>query len=74
MSVVGFDDIVLSAPARPRLTSVAVPKRELAMVAMEMLLRHINDTPEHPVHLAVRPYLVVRQSTAPFVAEGGSHG
>jgi DNA-binding LacI/PurR family transcriptional regulator len=64
LSVVGLDDIMLGAHVRPPLTTVAIPKQELAKQAIELLLRYIDGAESEPVSLTVRPHLVVRHSTA----------
>jgi len=64
LSVVGLDDIMLGAHVRPPLTTVAIPKQELAKQAIELLLRYIDGAESEPVALTVRPHLVVRHSTA----------
>jgi DNA-binding LacI/PurR family transcriptional regulator len=67
ISIVGLDDIVVSAHIRPPLTTVAVPKFQLAKEATELLLGLINE--ESPSQLArlIEPALIVRQSTAPLL-------
>lgn len=65
VSIVGVDDIALAQHAHPPLTTVSIPKREMAWSAIELLLRRIN-TPEKddvPHMVLVRPNLIVRQST-----------
>ncbi len=66
LSVVGVDDISLAAHAHPRLTTISIPKREMARAATELLLRYIQhtDLPEQPLKILVSPRLVVRDSTA----------
>jgi DNA-binding LacI/PurR family transcriptional regulator len=64
LSVVGLDDIMLGAHVRPPLTTVAIPKQELAKEAIELLLRYIDGAESEPVALTVRPHLIVRHSTA----------
>ena len=68
ISVIGFDDIQLSAFTMPPLTTVALPRAEIANAAFRALFdsRNANvtrlvDGQEH----FVRPTLVVRQSTGP---------
>jgi DNA-binding LacI/PurR family transcriptional regulator len=65
LSVVGVDDISLAAHAHPPLTTIRIPKREMARAATELLLRHIQgiDVPSDPLRILVSPHLVVRQST-----------
>ena len=66
LAVVGVDDISLAAHAHPPLTTISIPKREMARAATELLLRYIQgtDIPEEPLKILVSPHLKVRQSTA----------
>lgn len=64
LSVIGLDDIMLGAHVRPPLTTIAIPKQELARQAIELLLRYIDGAEIEPVSLTVRPHLVIRHSTA----------
>jgi DNA-binding LacI/PurR family transcriptional regulator len=66
IAVVGVDDISQAAHTHPPLTTVRIPKREMARVATEMLLRYIRgtDIPEEPLKILVSPHLKIRQSTA----------
>jgi DNA-binding LacI/PurR family transcriptional regulator len=64
ISIVGLDDIVVSAHIRPPLTTVAVPKAQLAKAATELLLGLINGGHPDPLFRMIEPSLIVRQSTA----------
>ena len=66
LAVVGVDDISLAARAHPPLTTISIPKREMARTATELLLGQIQgtDLPEEPPKILVSPHLIVRQSTA----------
>ena len=66
ISVVGYDGIELGAYAHPGLTTMSVPRRELASAAFLSLLSHRLTEEEHPVgesHVFL-PTLVCRRSTA----------
>lgn len=63
ISIVGLDDIVISAHLHPPLTTIAVPKKLLAQEATELLLSQIGGNENKPVSRVVEPYLVLRQST-----------
>ncbi len=63
LSVIGFDDIALGAHVRPTLTTIAIPKQELAARAMGILLRRIEGD-AMPTRLTLLPHLVERRSTA----------
>ncbi|TQF06917.1 LacI family transcriptional regulator [Kitasatospora acidiphila] len=66
LSVVGHDDTLEVQVARPALTTVSIPKREMARQAIEQLLRAItrSGTQTNSLQL-LRPELVVRESTGP---------
>jgi len=65
VSVVGLDDIAQVGHAHPALTTVAIPKREMAQQAVDLLLRAVAErrAPTNAVSL-LRPVLVIRDSTA----------
>jgi LacI family transcriptional regulator len=65
LSVVGYDDIAGAGYALPPLTTVAPPKRDMARLAIELLIERIRGehAPLHSMELPSR--LVVRASTAP---------
>ncbi len=63
VSVVGFDNIWLSAMVRPSLTTIAQPMYEIGARAVTMLIRAMEGEQE-PVTDWIEPHLVVRQSTA----------
>ncbi len=67
ISVVGFDGIELSAYTLPALTTMAVPRGELAAQAFRNLLRHkeVEETRRaHLVEHVIEPRLLLRRSTA----------
>ena len=70
VSVVGFDDVVMSAHSDPPLTTVRVPARELGLAAWRLLSagEHVAAPSEQ-----VPFELVVRASTAPRRAEPWAH-
>jgi DNA-binding LacI/PurR family transcriptional regulator len=65
LSVVGVDDISQAVHAHPPLTTISIPKREMARAATELLLKHIQRTelPKESPKILVSPHLIVRQST-----------
>lgn len=64
ISIIGLDDIMLSAHLRPPLTSIAVPKLQLAREATNLLFKQIDGNKDVPATQFVEPYLIVRKSTA----------
>lgn len=64
ISVIGVDNTRVSQFTTPKLTSIDVNMREMGRVAVERLLRLI-DEPKRPVlHIYITPFLVRRDSTA----------
>jgi LacI family transcriptional regulator len=64
LSVVGFDDILLSQYTQPALTTVAVPRNEIGRVAFEALWSSINGASTAGREFSLNTHLVVRQSAA----------
>jgi LacI family transcriptional regulator len=65
LSVVGYDDIAGAGYALPPLTTVAPPKRDMANLAIELLIDRIRGQYAPPRSTALASTLVVRASTAP---------
>ncbi|WP_306327874.1 LacI family DNA-binding transcriptional regulator [Streptomyces venezuelae] len=66
LSVVAHDDTPEGLLARPTLTSVALPTREMAREAIGLLMRAIENTaPAAPSRGLLQPTLIPRESTAP---------
>jgi len=64
ISVVGFDDIALAEFTEPPLTTVRLPREEIAGKAFEALLASLGDTSRIGVEYLISPQLVIRESTA----------
>jgi len=65
ISLIGLDDIMVSTYIRPALTTVNIPKEQLAREALTLLFSQINGDQKDPITRLVEPFLMVRQSTAP---------
>ena len=61
-SVIGYDDIFLSAYLDPPLTTVSQPKYTMGKLAMDMLLRLIKGEKVSNQRISLRPELVIRSS------------
>jgi DNA-binding LacI/PurR family transcriptional regulator len=65
ISIIGFDDIEISAIMHPPLTTLRLPRRELAKVFFDAL-EHLKSNPHtQGERLSVKTSLVVRESTGP---------
>jgi DNA-binding LacI/PurR family transcriptional regulator len=74
ISIVGVDDIALASHAHPPLTTISVPKREMAEATTELLLLLLQspEVDEEPQKIMLDPHLVIRQSTALCAQSGRS--
>jgi LacI family transcriptional regulator len=70
VSVVGFDDLHLSAYTTPPLTTIHQPALEIAERAMQLLLDLSNGRKVRRLRHVLEPALVVRGSTAPPSSPG----
>jgi LacI family transcriptional regulator len=68
ISLVTFNDTHPVADLTPPLTTVALPGREMAVRAVEMLLRQLEEPERGPETVVLDETLVVRESTAPMSA------
>ena len=66
VSLIGLDNIRVSSYIRPTLTSIAIPKDQLARQALTLLFDQIDGTGEQnaPMTRLIEPRLVAGQSTA----------
>lgn len=64
LSIVGFDDIELTAFTSPPLTTVAQPKQRIGALAVDMLLERIDGKRQDARKVMLQPELRVRASTA----------
>lgn len=61
--VTGFDDIPFSALSNPPLTTVRQPQERIAVEAARLLDQAMNSDNAGTAHIALKPELIVRQST-----------
>jgi LacI family transcriptional regulator len=65
LSVIGFDDIPMSATSSPPLTTIRQPLQEMGRVATQLLLNLIGKSKEKPTSVVLPTELILRESTAP---------
>lgn len=73
VSLVGYDNIALSAMAHLDLTTVNQPTHDIGSTAFGLLVERIDGRRTDPVHIERTPELVVRGSTAPPPTTRSSH-
>ena len=64
-SVIGFDDLDLSAFLSPALTTVRQPRREIGRTAFEMLYSLINHKPLKQKQIVLDYEFIIRESSGP---------
>jgi LacI family transcriptional regulator len=68
VSVVTIDDFPLAGVFNPRMTSVRQPVREMAQIALRLLLGRMSaGRGGEAIHSVVEPTLIVRDSCTPLV-------
>lgn len=65
VSLVGFDDVILSDVLQPPLTTLRIPRRRMAEVCLRALNHTKEDVERRGSRYSVHTELVVRESTAP---------
>jgi len=63
VSVVGFDDIQAAMFHSPSLTTVRQPLHQMGEIAAKILLDRLEGQEDWPRQVAVKPELMVREST-----------
>lgn len=64
VSIIGIDDINISAYLNPPLTTIHQPLHEVARAGIELLLSLLNDQPPTQQQILLEPSLKIRASTA----------
>src|ERR1700733_13666664 len=65
LSVVGFDDTFEASIVTPALTTVRQPLAEMGRMAVNLLVRQLQNQRIEALHVQLETKLVVRESTAP---------
>jgi DNA-binding LacI/PurR family transcriptional regulator len=64
LSVVGFDNTVLSTTTAPMLTTVSQPIKQMGAKVVDLLQQEMEESKGYKERLLMAPELIVRQSTA----------
>jgi DNA-binding LacI/PurR family transcriptional regulator len=68
LSIIGFDDIPLVKYLDPGLTTIRLPAIDLGFYAGQMLMRLIKGEPIQKRRIQLTSRLIIRDSTAPYMA------
>ena len=64
MALTGFDDVPSARYARPSLTTINVPVREMGSTAIKLLLSRLSQDVKEPTERRLLPVqLIIREST-----------
>ena len=63
LSIVGYNDVPLTAHLTPALTTIKLPGHEVGRLAAEMVATLIEDPEQSPSTVTLAPELIVRKST-----------
>jgi LacI family transcriptional regulator len=63
VAVIGFDDLPLAAKQNPPLTTIHQPIHQMGYIAVQTLLKAVDNPDGEVFQTIIRPNLVVRQST-----------
>ncbi len=63
IAVVGFDNIRFSYMVKPKITTISQPQYKMGSLAMELLLRKIQDKQSNPQNVFMEHKLIVRESS-----------
>lgn len=66
LSIIGFDNTVLSTTPLPMLTTIAQPIKQMGTRVVEMLVEGMEKPKLCKERLLLTPELIIRQSTCPF--------
>ncbi len=64
LSIIGLDNVIVGAHISPPLTTIDIPKHQLAKEATELLIRQIDGARDQAQSILIPPELLVRHSTA----------
>lgn len=63
ISIIGFDDVPQAAFQTPSLTTIRQPLHEMGKLAAQLLLERLRSPGDVPQEVAVKPRLIVRETT-----------
>jgi LacI family transcriptional regulator len=63
LAVVGYDDLEIARFTNPPLTTIAQPKKEIGVQAINLLVDRMSQRSRAPSRLVLAPELIVRRST-----------
>ncbi|MGE7635963.1 LacI family DNA-binding transcriptional regulator [Bacillus paramycoides] len=66
LSIIGFDNTVLSTTTTPMLTTIAQPMKQMGTKVVELLVEEMKHPKLCKEHLLLTPELIIRQSTCPL--------
>lgn len=63
LSIIGFDDTILSTVTNPTLTTIAQPMDQMVKLAFDLLIGSLDNADDIKQRIVMQPQLVIREST-----------
>ncbi|OBZ18608.1 transcriptional regulator [Bacillus sp. FJAT-27264] len=63
LSIIGFDDTILSTVTNPTLTTIAQPMDQMVKLAFDLLIGSLDNADDIKQRIVMQPELVIREST-----------
>jgi DNA-binding LacI/PurR family transcriptional regulator len=63
LSIISFDNTILSSVTNPPLTTIAQPMEQLGKLAVDLIVKNIKEDKQMKQRIVLRPEIIVREST-----------
>jgi DNA-binding LacI/PurR family transcriptional regulator len=63
LSIISFDNTILSSVTNPPLTTIAQPMEQLGKLAVDLIVENIKEDKQMKQRIVLRPEIIVREST-----------
>lgn len=64
LSIIGFDNTILSTVTNPALTTIAQPMEQMVKLVFELLISNLGDKASLKQRIVMQPELILRESTS----------
>jgi DNA-binding LacI/PurR family transcriptional regulator len=63
LSIISFDNTILSSVTNPPLTTIAQPMEQMGKLAVDLIVQNIKESNHQKQRIVLRPELIIREST-----------
>jgi DNA-binding LacI/PurR family transcriptional regulator len=64
LSIISFDNTILSSVTNPPLTTIAQPMEQMGKLAVDLIVENIKEENHQKQRIVLRPELIIRESTS----------